>query len=144
MSDTIVFPDLLGDLRVWLINHPLLSPLTGGRVFFRIPNSKTPPTAPFMRIYRSGGGLDPMEDTPMDYPRVSHEIWGVANTDYQNLRSVEAALKSAYYHGQGAQLNPDGTTVMLSGAVVTSIDAPDPDLGWPRIIVDALLTVRIG
>ena len=138
----VVFPDTLADYKVWLSNHPLLTPLIGARVFFRTPD--TTPTPPWVRIYQAGGAPGALEDYPADHPRISHEIWGTSGLNYQAIRQVELALKSALYFGGMTLLNPAGLTVLMSGTVVSAVDAPDPDLGWPRRVVDALLHVRIA
>jgi hypothetical protein len=141
---TVVYPDVEGDFKVWLQGHPLLSTLTGTRVFFRIP--KDNPKPPFLRVYRAGGGPNPLEDTPIDSPRMSIEIWHTSVSGspppYLILRQVVQALQSALFLAQGVLLNPLGSTVLLSGSVVGVVDAPDPDLGWPRLVVDTVLNVR--
>lgn len=139
---TPVFPDVLGDLKPWLQNHPLLRPLTGGRVFFVTPDAT--PTSPWIRIYRSGGGPNPLSDTPLDEVRVSHEVWGSDRTDRAAVREVVSLLKSVYYYASHLPLNPpNGSTWLLSAGVNSEVEADDPALGWPRVVVDIILNTRL-
>jgi Protein of unknown function (DUF3168) len=144
VTDLLVYPDIEGDLKVWLQSHPLLASLTGTRVFFRLP--KENPTPPFLRLYRVGGAPSPLDDTPIDMPRMALEVWHTqvsgSPPPYSVLRQVVRALQTALFQAQGVTLNPAGTTVLLSGAVTNVVDAPDPDLGWPRLVVDCSLNVR--
>lgn len=138
----LIFPDVLGDLKPWLVNHPLLSPVIGGRVFFVTPDQT--PTPPWIRIYRSGGGPDPLSDTPLDEVRVSHEVWGSDRTDRAAVRDVVSILKTVYFYANHLPLNPpSGSTWLLSAGVNSEVEADDIALGWPRIVVDAVLVVRL-
>lgn len=145
-ASTVIYPDVEADFKAWLQGHPMLAGLTGGRVFFRIP--KDNPTAPFLRLYRVGGGPNPLDATPIDMPRMAVEVWHTQITGnpppYQVLRAVVSALQSALFYAQGTLLNPNGSTVLLSGSVTGVVDAPDPDLGWPRLVVDMALNVRVA
>jgi hypothetical protein len=142
---TLLYPDIEGDFKVWLQHHELLSGLTAGRVFFRLP--KDNPTPPFLRLYRLGGGPNPLDDTPVDMPRMAVEVWHTmvsgSPPPYAVLRQTVRALQTALFQAQGVLLNPKGSTTLLSGSVIGVVDAPDPDLGWPRLVVDMALNVRV-
>lgn len=135
-------PDFMPDLKAWLKAHPLLAPLHGGRVFFRIPDF--PVTYPLMRLYRSGGGAENRGDTPVLYlPRVGLEVWGNARSMYDQVRALEIAVETALNEAGPQLLNPpSGTTYLASATVNAVVDSPDPDEGWPRFTLDAQLVVR--
>lgn len=138
MTDTLVFPDALLDLREWLRVHPLLAGLTSQRVFFRLPPE--PSGSPFMRIYRAGGGPQASE-APIQDLRVAHEVWGLMDSDYTLVRQSVQALESLYQGAQNELMN--GGTALLNARVTGASDAPDPDTGWPRVVLDCLLTVSL-
>ena len=132
------YPDPLWDLRTWLRAHPLLASLTGDRVFFRVP--VTAPAAPFIRLYQVGGGPLPT-DAPTMAVRASHEVWGTVDADYQKVTQTCQALESLYRYAQSVLM---GAGTILQNAHVTGVvDAPDPDTGAPRRVVDVLLTVSL-
>lgn len=131
------FPDVLLDLRTWLRADPTLAAYHDGRVFFRIPDN--PNQAPFMRIYRSGGAVQAGE-TPIQDIRVAVEVWGLQNSDYQNVRLLVNALEVLCHSIQVP--TPIGAETLLRNAqVTTAFDSPDPDLGWPRFVCDLVATV---
>lgn len=138
---TVVFPDVLGDLRYWLRRHPDLAPITAGRVFFRIPEK--PGGWPLQRIYRHGGGARPTGGgAPVQDVLVSVECWHNVDSGYQVLRQLVAATESAFWTlTSDTLLNPAGTTLAVDAAVTNVIDSPDPETGWPRFVVDARLSV---
>ncbi|MCU1494873.1 MAG: hypothetical protein JWO62_2637 [Acidimicrobiaceae bacterium] len=136
---SLVFPDAMADLRSFLRAHPLLAGLSGPRVFFRIP-TPAPTVAPFIRLYQAGGG--PLaSETPTDQLRVAHEVWGLQFSDYTLVRQTVQALKTLYQ--QGSDVLMGAGTVLQDARVTSSVDAPDSDSGWPRLVVDALLTVTL-
>lgn len=138
----IVFSDWLFDLRTWLRTHPALVPLVNGRVFFRVPpvlkGQKFPAIAPFMRVYSAGGGPQPGE-APIEDNRAAIEVWGNEGSDYDNLREVVVALKSAFFRMDNDVV---GGTCFFYGLVTSAPDAPDPSTGAPRYVVDTLITCR--
>lgn len=132
--------DAMGDIKVWLINHATLAPLHDGNVFFRIPD--TDPTGQFMRIYRTGGSPQ-AGDTPLWDIKVSVEAWGTRNQDYDLVRGLATAIEGILFDVQSPILaNPEGNTVILDAEANSGFDSPDPDTGWPRIVVNATFTVR--
>lgn len=137
----IVVPDALNDIRAWLRQHPDLSPLHNGRVFFRIPDNQT--QFPLLRIYRSGGGIVAAGgDAPVQNVNVSIECWHNTGRGYQALRQLVNAVESALWQlGASTLINPAGNTVVLDALVTNVIDSPDPDEGWPRFVVDSRFTV---
>jgi hypothetical protein len=137
---TVVFPDVLNDVRYWLRRHPDLAPITGGAVFFRIPT--TPSSWPLQRIYRLGGGVRPGTDAPIQDVLVSIECWHNQDSGYQALRQLVAATESAVWTlPSAARINPSGQTLVTDAAVTNAIDSPDPDTGYPRYVLDTRFTV---
>lgn len=146
---TPTFPDYMLDIRAWLRAHPDLTDLVAGRVFFRIPPKVS--KAPFIRIYQSGGG--PQEDA-MDAPvldiRVGIDVWGITGKDYANVRRVTTALFGIAHDtpalteivGPTSPSYGWGNTVLMNLSITTSVDSPDADTGWPRMVLDAIWTVR--
>lgn len=133
------FPDAMPDIRGWLRTHPDLAPLHAGRVFFRIPDSQ--PATPFMRIYRSSGAVQPGE-TPIQDLRISLEIWGTQNSDYQSVRQLAVAVEGACHKIMGPTPIGSGATTVTNAQVQAAIDTPEPDSGWPRISIETVFTVR--
>jgi hypothetical protein len=139
MSATL-YPDAMPDIRSWLRNHSYLASLSAGRVFFSIPPKIT--QAPFIRIYRSGGGPQAESEAPVSDIRVGIDVWGLTGADYTAVRSTVRAIEAAAHDFQpGTQLGSTGT-IGLNVNVTTAVDTPDPDTGWPRIYMDAIFTVR--
>ena len=137
----IKFPDAMPDIRYWLRNHPYLSALSAGRVFFNIPPKVK--TAPFIRIYRSGGGPQIDSEVPMSDLRLGIDVWGMSGRDYDVVRQTVLAIESAAHDlDPGTVLGPTGT-VGQNISVTTALDTPDPDTGWPRIAMDVIFTVRV-
>lgn len=118
------------DVKSWLQS---LNTLAGTRVFFRLPVK--PSKAPFMRLTRLGGAPDANSETPTSTLRVSIEVWGTDNSDYDNVRKTVLAVEQAV-HVIGFSPTPIGSQTTVMWAVVdNSHDSPDPDTGWPRIII---------
>lgn len=135
----LVFPDTMLDVRAWLRADPILNPLHGGRVFFRLPST---PQAPLMRISQSGGATQQDGEVPMQDVRIAAEVWGMRNSDYQAVRQLRLALEHVCHEVQpGTLINPVGNTVLHNANFTTGFDSPDPDTGWPRIVCDIVLTV---
>lgn len=140
MTITSVFPNAMWDLRYWLRNHPNLNPLHGGRVFFRLPDH---PVAPFMRLYRVGGAVQSDSEVPMQDLRLSIEIWGMQDSDFQKLTQLQLGLEDACTNNpSGTLVNPSGNTILDNAGFTTGFDSPDPDTGWPRIVCDVTVTVK--
>jgi hypothetical protein len=133
---TVVYSDYMEDTRAWLRAHPDLNPLHGGRVFFRLPNQR--PASPFQRLYRVGGG--PTDSyVPQLQIRLALETWGVKDSDYPAVRQLVTACESAFFLVEN---EVSGGTLLESGQITSSVDSPDPDTGWPRLVSDVLLTCR--
>lgn len=145
MTTSVAFPNAMWDLRYWLRNHPKLSPIHDGRVFFRLPDN---PVAPLMRLYRSGGGQQPNTEAPISDVRIAVEIWGITDpvtgrSDYQPLTQLQMALEDACLNNApGTLVNPSGNTILDNANFTTGFDSPDPSTGWPRIICDIICTVK--
>jgi hypothetical protein len=133
----VVVSDSLFDLRSWLRSHPDLQPLHGGRVFFRVPDRGL--TAPFMRLYRVGGGPQPNTDAPESDLRFAIEVWGLQFADYPVVRQLVNATESAFLQAESVV---SGGTLIQYANVTAAVDAPDPDTGWPRFVVDVVATLR--
>ena len=134
------YPDALPDIRFWLRNHHYLKDLSQGRVFFSIPPSVK--KAPFIRIYRSGGGPQSENEAPIMDLRLGVETWGMAGADYEAVRQTALAIEQAAHDfDPGTVLGPNGT-VGQNINPTTAMDSPDPDTGWPRIVLDVVFTVR--
>ena len=134
-------PDVMPDARAFLRAHPLLADLTAGRVFFRIPPH---PKAPFIRLWRSGGGEATQNgDTPVFAPRLNIDVWGLAMTDWEDVRLTAKAIDDiAFTLPTGNVIGPNGTR-LLSMTVTQSNDSPDPDTGWPRIVMSTIWYVSL-
>jgi hypothetical protein len=141
----VVFPDTMPDVRAWLRAHPVLAPLHGGRVFFRLPAKGKGLAFPCMRIYQLGGAVQAGTDTPIEDLHISIETWGGQDSDYPAVRQLNVALRSACHQlQQGTLINPAGNTVVSNAQVTNSLDSPDPQTGWPRIICDTVFTVALN
>jgi hypothetical protein len=134
-------PDFLPDLRAWLRTNASMGPLVQGRVFFRIPAKD--PASPFMRIYRSGGGVQPNAEVPFSTIRVAIETWVTTPSLYQTLRGLQIALETAIQNFvDGRRIGP-GQSRVLNAVLTTAADMVDPDTGWPRIVSDTVWTVSV-
>lgn len=134
---TVLYSDYMLDVRAWLRTHPDLNPLHGGRVFFRLPEQI--PTAPFQRLYRVGGGQQPNTEVPELDLRLALETWGTKPGDYPKVRQLVTATESAFHQVENVV---SGGTLLQYGLITSSVDSPDPDTGWPRLVSDVLLTCR--
>lgn len=141
----LVIPDALPDIRYWLRTHPLLVPLHLGRVFFRLPDPQNIGGWPIMRIYRLPGGgiVETGGDTPFYRMYVTVECWSNGpperrGFDFASVRQLAQAAESALWDlDSGTLLNPAGNGTRAQAALATgTIDSPDPDTGWPRMVVD--------
>jgi len=139
MTSNLIYPDPMWDLRYWLRNDPILNPLHGGRVFFRLPRTTQ---APMLRLTRIGGGQQINSETPLQDLQVIIEVWGMQNSDYQAVRQLVIALEHVCHeYVPGTPLNPTGNTILWNASFTYASDAPDPDTGWPRMLVHVQFTV---
>lgn len=135
----LVFPDALVDLRYWLRNDPILNPMHGGRVYFRLPKTTQ---APMLRISQVGGGQQPDSEVPIMDLQCILEIWGMQSQDYQAVRQLRLAFEHVCWAWPaGNLLNPTSNTRMHNARFNGGYDSPDPQTGWPRIITHATFTV---
>jgi hypothetical protein len=135
------FPDVLKDTQYWLKNHPTLVPINGQRVFFKIPPK--PSGSPFLRIYRSGGAVGEDTEIPNQDIRIAVEVWGLMASDYDKVRGTVTAVETLCHEVRSPTLlNPTGLTILNNALVTTAADSPDPDTGWPRYVMDVILTVH--
>lgn len=135
----LIFPDALPDLRYWLRNDPILNPLHGGRVFFRLPATTQ---APMLRISQVGGGQQIDSETPIQDLDCIVEIWGMQNKDYQAVRQLRLALEHVcHQYIPGTPLSPAGNTILWNANFRSGLDSPDPETGWPRMICYVTFTV---
>lgn len=144
-----VFPaDPMADLKVWITDHPDLAPLHDGHVFLRLPPKVQELGAPVLRLYQTNLTNQPETDTPLLTWRVGIEVWGFGDgtsgaSDWPKVRQMAMLLASALQQVLGPTLlNPEGETLALSADVMSFPESPDPDLGWPRMVADAVLFVR--
>lgn len=136
---TLVFPDAMPDFKYWLKNDPILQPMHGGRVFFRLPRTTK---APMLRISQVGGGQQVDSEVPLQDIRLVTEIWGMQDSDYQAVRQLRLALEHVCHQWvPGTLLNPSSNTIMWNARWETSFDSPDDETGWPRMICTTLMTV---
>lgn len=133
MSD---LPDVLPDAKAWLQSLQIV----GNRVFFRLPSR--PSNSPFIRISRSGGGPQPNAEVGVTQPRVTVEIWGLMDTDYEAVRGAALAIEQACHDVNRPTPIGSTETVLLGANVLSTFDSPDPDTGWPRIIMSLALDAR--
>jgi hypothetical protein len=128
-------PDVLGDLRTWLRTLPSLSSLTGNRAFFAFPANAT---FPAIRIYRSGGAMQPGE-TPIRDPRITIEIASSDPSQNAAIGRASDVLEGELHVLQG----PIGASTFVSNAQVnTAYDSPDPVDDMPRKFLDVTFTVK--
>jgi hypothetical protein len=139
MTSSLIFPDVMLDLRYWLRNDPILNPLHGGRVFFRLPKTTQ---APMLRITRIGGGQQANSETPLQDIQCIIEVWGMQNSDYQAVRQLVIALEHVcHQYVPGTPLNPTGNTILWNASFTYATDQPDPETGWPRTMAHVVFTV---
>ena len=136
----LVFPDALPDLRYWLRNDPILNPLHGGRVYFRLPKTTK---APMLRISQLGGGVQQDSEAPIQDLQIIVEIWGMVDKDYQAVRQIRLALEHICHKWVARSLiNPNSNTQMDNIRFNSAYDSPDPETGWPRIICHLMPTIQ--
>ncbi|HEX3539656.1 MAG TPA: hypothetical protein VHT75_04355 [Acidimicrobiales bacterium] len=137
--NVVVIPDYLPDMKAWLKTHPTLTPLHGGRVFFRIPTKQG--QWPILRIYQLNGGIiGDGGDANVSQIDLSIETVGAPGSfDYTTVRQLAIAVESVMWTmPAGTLLNPGGgPTVALSARAMNKIDSQDPDTGSPRIVLDS-------
>lgn len=138
----VIFPDTLADMRAWLRANSLLQPLHQGRVFFRLPDFLFSPkdaqaSTPAIRLYRHGGGPRANSEVPIDDARLTLECWVGAPRQYASLRQLVLAVTSVLHDLPSASLplNPPDGCLLLNAQVSGTIDAPDPETGWPRVVM---------
>lgn len=149
---TVVVPDTLGDTRTFLRQDPASLAIHAGRVFFRLPDWVLGPQdsawtnngTPVLRLYRTGGGLVPGTETPIDAAVIALECWGGKNSDYPTLRSLAAAVASAFHTAPCGLLTPGGSSWLLNAEATGAIDAPDPETGQPRLVLHAQVRVTLA
>ena len=143
MADLIV-PDVIADVRAWLRSQPSLAALHGGRVFYRVPDPAKVGGWPLLRLYRLGGGIiEEGGDTTTSQVDLSIEVWHNQTQGYTTVRQLALLLESVIKKiPAGTVINPAGSTVVLSGHVTNTIDSPDPDSGWPRMVADSRWVVQ--
>ncbi len=130
-------PDLLPAVKAWII----ATGIVGGRCWYRLPLN--PKQVPFARISRSGGGPEADSQIPVTRITVLVEFWGMANSDYDVVRGAGLALEQATHAINGPSwAGADTGVVILAANVLTSMDSPDPDTGWPRYLVTLSVTGR--
>lgn len=135
----LIFPDPMVDLRYWLRNDPILNPLHGGRVFFRLPRTTL---APMLRLSRIGGGQQTNSEVPLQDIQCVIEVWGMRNQDYDAVRQLVIALEHVcHQYVPGTPLNPTGNTILWNSNFTFAQDSPDPITGWPRMMCHVVFTV---
>lgn len=137
----VMLPDAMPDIRYFLRHHPFLADLSGGRVFFRLPDAGKVSGAPFIHLYWVGGGLQPDSEAPIADVQVSLAIWGMTRTDYEAVRLTSLAIQNiAFVFSDMTVLGPGGTIGKYL-KITTGLDSPDPDTGAARIILNTVWTV---
>lgn len=131
------------DIRNWLRTNEWIAPIVGGRVFFRLPDNPNPTKVPFIRLTRSGGGIQADSEFPMYDIRVAIEVWGMDGKHYDLVRQAVLAIEQAALVLQPGTILGSNGTVGKNINVTTAFDSPDPDTGWPRIIMDAIFTCSL-
>lgn len=145
MPTVSVYPDVMADFKVWLEDHPVLSPVIQGRVFYQVPTTGDRLAVsgfPFLRIFLILEQPQP-DEIKWITATVSIEAWG-RKGDWPMLRNLKLLITEALYDlgCQGStRINPTGSTVTLDAAITHWIDDVDPELGLPRIIGNASLEV---
>lgn len=139
---TILVADPMPDIRYWLRTQPDLQAIHNGRVFFRIPNQQS--QFPLLRIYRHGGGItSDGGDARTSTVNVTVEAWHNVQADYNLARQLAVALESALWTlPPSTLLNPGSDTVAYNAEVTSTIDMPDPESGWPRLICDTRWVIQ--
>jgi hypothetical protein len=139
----LVIPDAMPDIRNWFRTNEWITPHIAGRAFFRLPVNPNPNKVPFIRVSRSGGGVQSNSEAPVSDIRVAVEVWGMAGKDYDKVRAAVLAIEQAALVLQPGTILGDGGTRGLNVNVTTSFDSPDPDTGWPRMMMDIIFTVAL-
>lgn len=134
---TVIFSDALIDIRAWLRADTDMKALHGGRVFFRIPDVIS--GSPFMRLSHIGGYTSATSDVPEQSFRINLEAWGQQNGDYTKVRQLVVAATSTLHQVQNLHV---GGTLIQDASLQGSLDSPDPDTGWPRVIMTGLVNLR--
>lgn len=150
---TVLAPDTLADLRVFLRTQPDMQTACAGRVFFRLPDFLFTSSdsayqtngTPAARLYRAGGGLRPTSEALIDDANIAVECWGAKGADYPAVRLLYLTIASVLHTTpSGTLLNPAGSSLLLNADVSGAIDAPDPETGWPRLVVHAKCTTTFA
>jgi len=128
------FVDVEGSLRTWARNHPLLTPLLAGRVFFGVPAAS--PVLPLVTVARIGGGPQPGE-APLEDVRITFEVWAKGKED---ATEVMTNLVEALFDMRNDTL--PGDTHGYSAQDVNVLWQPDNTAKLARYIVDCAVTVR--
>lgn len=140
MTQTLIIPDWLPDVRSWLKAHPYLVDLTGQRVFWVIPDN--PSSWPVLRVYSASGATQvPGMEAPLFDARASIEIVGKGRAGWNTARQTAIAVQSAVFDLQSGRLVPGGATY-CTGAAVTACPEMPFENGDPRFIADVVFTVR--
>ena len=129
-------PDILPAIKTWLGDLGIFN-----GVYYRLPANVEKNGPLFVRISRAGGGPGMDSEVPVATLRVTVEVWGLANSDYEAVRGTAVALEQAVHAVNGPNALGPGV-IALGMNVLTGYDSPDPDTGWPRYIVMLSVTAR--
>lgn len=140
---TLVIPDAMPDIVYFLKHTPDVTAYVGTRVFFRIPDPGKEGGFPLIGIHRLAGGIVAAGgDVVVANIDVALSVWHNKMSGYDTVRATCTAVESALWQIDNTLLNPAGQTVCQWARVTNTIDMPDPESGWPRIILDATFRVR--
>ena len=137
MSDQL--PDLLPAVKAWIAGLGIV----GNRIAYRLPKNPTSAQVPFARISRTGGGALPDSDLPLSQILCLVEFWGLANSDYEAVRAAALALEQAAHADNGPTATNNGGATILGASVLSGMDSPDPDTGWPRYVCTLRVLGRV-
>lgn len=133
-----LLPDIEAICVSYLLAHPDVSAIVGGRVYTEIPEG---PTYPFLTLLRISGRPRP-QPRWLDQAQIQVAAWGdLDNFMREDVRDLcETAV--------AALIELKGTTDL---GVVTAVEdvlgprsLPDPETSWPRFVAEVLVTAHPG
>ena len=141
-SWTPVVPDYMPEFRTFLRSQPQLAALHSGRVYFRAPEQgKT--GYPYVRLYLINSVM-PNPNVPDIQVRLGVHVWGNVDSMYTQVRALMNAIISTVWSVNNGRLVAGGETYVYSAGLVSDMDLPDPETGWPRRVASTIWYLRMA